>query len=287
MAEFCIKSLHSSTLPQLFRLLLSCNERSYIGVPRWSRTAALLGLYIAISTITRLVVSGNDIVNVDESSYMVGAWELLKGHLPYAGFADNKPPLIYVYYALTQLLGHGMWSVRAVTMLVTVPLTALAASAFYGHDRRGVAAALTYLVFSAAYDAGEMLAVNCELVMMLPLAWAIVLVRDESSLSQRRMLGVGVLIGIASLVKYQAVLWVPAIMAAIAVARSRSGLAALFRTAVVTAAGLLIPVAAAVTVFAAAGGIEGVLLLERYAQHRICDESDDSCRRGRRAAPPS
>ena len=63
-----------------------------------------------------------------------------------------------------------------------------------------------------------MLAVNCELVMMLPLAWAIVLVRDESSLSQRRMLGVGVLIGIASLVKYQAVLWVPVIMAAIAVA---------------------------------------------------------------------
>jgi hypothetical protein len=224
--------------------------------PAWSRTAALLGLYIAISTITRLVVSGNEIVNVDESSYMVGAWELLNGHLPYAGFADNKPPLIYVYYALTQLLGHGMWSVRVVTMLVTVPLTALAASAFYRHDRRGVASALTYLVFSAAYDAGEMLAVNCELVMMLPLAWAIVLVRDESSLSQRRMLGVGVLIGIASLVKYQAVLWVPAIMAAIAVARSRSGMAVLFRTVVVTAAGLLIPVAAAVTVFAAAGGIE-------------------------------
>ena len=223
----------------------------------WSQTATLLGLYIAISAITRLVVSGNDIVNVDESSYMVGGWELLSGHLPYAGFADNKPPLIYVYYALTQLLGHGMWSVRVVTMLVTVPLTALAASAFYRHDRRGIAAALAYLVFGAAYDAGEMLAVNCELVMMLPLAWAIVLVRDESRLSQRRTLGVGVLIGIASLVKYQAVLWVPAIMAAIVVARSRGGMAVLLRTVVVTVAGLMIPVAAAVTVFAAAGGIEG------------------------------
>ena len=57
----------------------------------------------------------------------------------------------------------------------------------------------------------------------------------------------GVLIGIASLVKYQAILWVPAIMAAIAVARTRSVLSVLFRTIVVGTAGLLIPVAAAVT----------------------------------------
>ena len=123
MAGFCLKSLHSRTLPQLFRLVFACNERPSIGVPTGPNGHSF-GLYVAISTITRLVVSGNEIVNVDESSYMVGAWELLNGHLPYAGFADNKPPLIYVYYALTQLLGHGMWSVRVVTMLVTVPLTA-------------------------------------------------------------------------------------------------------------------------------------------------------------------
>jgi hypothetical protein len=60
-------------------------------------------------------------------------------------------------------------------------------------------------------------------------------------------------------VKYQAVLWVPVIIAAIAVARSRSGFAVFFRSVVVTVAGLLIPVAATVTVFAAAGGIEGFL----------------------------
>jgi 4-amino-4-deoxy-L-arabinose transferase-like glycosyltransferase len=223
----------------------------------WTRTVTLFGLYIAISAITRAAFSGNQILNVDESSYMVGAWELLRGNLPYAGFADNKPPLIYVYYALTQLVGHGMWSVRVITMLVTVPLTALAASAFYGHDRKGVAAACAYLVFSAAYDAGEMLAVNCELVMMLPLAWAIALMRDDSSLSHRRMLGVGVLMGIAALVKYQAVLWVPVVIAALAVARARNGLRDRLGSIAVTAAGLLIPVAATVTVFAAAGGIEG------------------------------
>jgi hypothetical protein len=223
----------------------------------WSRTVALVGLYAAVSVLTRLIVTSNVIVNVDESSYMVGAWELLRGHLPYAGFADNKPPLIYVYYALAQFLGHGLWSVRLITAVVTVPLTALAASAFYRHDRRGIAAALAYLVFSASYDAGEMLAVNCELVMMLPLAWSAVLMRDERELSSRGMLQVGILVGLASLVKYQAVLWLPAIVAASVAARPRRDVKELARMVAWIGAGLLIPVAATVSVFAAAGGIEG------------------------------
>ena len=221
-----------------------------------SRTVALFGLYAAVSTLTRLIVTSNIIVNVDESSYMVGAWELLRGHLPYAGFADNKPPLIYVYYALAQLLGHGLWSVRLMTSVVTVPLTALAASAFYRHDRRGIAAAIAYLVFSASYDAGEMLAVNCELVMMLPLAWSTVLIRDEDELSRRRMLQAGILVGLASLVKYQAVLWLPAIITASVAARPRRDANALARMVACIGGGLLIPVAATVSVFAAAGGIE-------------------------------
>jgi hypothetical protein len=225
--------------------------------PTWSRALALLGLYVAASGVTRLVVSSNVIVNVDESSYMVGAWELLRGHLPYAGFADNKPPLIYVYYALTQLLGHGMWSVRLVTTFVTVPLTALAASAFYRHDRRGIVAAFAYLVFGASYDAGEVLAVNCELVMMLPLAWAVVLMRDEEDHSRGRMIGVGVLIGIAALVKYQAALWAPAAVAAVAAARPRMIGTQLINTIAFLAGGLLVPVAVTVAVFAVGGGIEG------------------------------
>ena len=139
---------------------------------------------------------------------------------------------------------------------MTVPLTALAASAFYRHDRRGIVAALAYLLFSASYDAGEMLAVNCELVMMLPLAWAIVLVRDDSGHSPGRMLWVGVLIGVAMLVKYQSVLWVPAVVAAIAVA-PRSSLKHTLAALASIAGGLLIPVAATASLFALAGGIEG------------------------------
>jgi dolichyl-phosphate-mannose-protein mannosyltransferase len=228
--------------------------------PAWPRIVALFGIYLSISVLTRLVIlNTDDIINVDESSYMVGAWELIHGHLPYAGFADNKPPLIYVYYALTQLIGHGMWVVRLVTTLVTVPLTALAVSWFYRHDRRGFAAALAYLVFSASYDAGEMLAVNCEVVMMLPLAWAVAMMRDDGELTQRRLLTVGILLGVAALVKYQAVLWIPPVVGAIWIAYRRRRWKGLTAALTPLAAGVLLPIAVTVSVFAVAGAMEGFL----------------------------
>ncbi len=225
--------------------------------PLIPRTVALAGLYALLSVATRAVALGTDIVNVDESSYMVGAWELLSGHLPYAGFADNKPPLIYVYYALTQFAGHGMWPVRLITTLITVPLTALAVSAFYRHDRRGVTGAVGYLLFSASYDAAEVLAVNCELVMMLPLAWAIVLVRSETVVTDGRSIACGFLVATAVLVKYQAVFWLPAIFIAVLVANGRRGSRVPYRTISLMTLGLLIPVVSTAAIFVWAGGIEG------------------------------
>jgi 4-amino-4-deoxy-L-arabinose transferase-like glycosyltransferase len=141
----------------------------------------------------------------------------------------------------------------------------MAASAFYRHDRRGVVAAFAYLLFSASYDAGEMLAVNCELVMMLPLAWAIVLARDDSGHSHGRMLGVGILIGLASLVKYQAVLWVPAVVVAVAFTPRGGWKDALRALAVYPTDYLVVPRALACS---ARRRHRRILLLERHAQHQ-------------------
>jgi len=58
------------------------------------RPFVCLMAFIGLSVLTRLVVSHVDVINVDEASYMVGAWELLQGRLPYTAFGDNKPPLI-------------------------------------------------------------------------------------------------------------------------------------------------------------------------------------------------
>ena len=106
---------------------------------------------------------------------------MLRGGIPYVDFADHKPPLVFAYYAAAQLFGDGMLPVRLLTVLLVVPLVAFCASAFFGHDRRGLAAGLGFLVWSAAFLGHDMLAVNCELLMLGPLALAVVVLRDESA----------------------------------------------------------------------------------------------------------
>lgn len=231
-------------------------------VSETGRQASLFALFVAISALTRLVVAHADAINVDEASYMVGASELLAGRLPYVAFGDNKPPLVYAYYAVAQLaFGGGIGSVRLLTSLVTVPLTAHAVSAFYGHDRRGIAGALLFLCYSAAYRASDMLAVNCELLMLLPLAWgAACIPSHDQAVRWRRSALAGVCLGLGVLVKYQAIFWAPACTAAILFGGSawrptRTAVGA----AVVFCVGIALPLAGTAVLFWKLGGLDDFL----------------------------
>ena len=194
-------------------------------IERLPRAVTVLAMFIAVAFLTRALFLRDDILGPDEASYFVAAREILQHKLLYTDVADNKPPLIYLYYALAQLLGaDGLFGVRLLTALLTVPLTALAASAFYQHDRRGVVAGLLFLVYGAAYFAGDMLSVNCEIVMLLPLGWALVMVREPSQArNPRAALCAGLLLGVATLVKYQAIFWLPAIGLSLVLAHRGSG----------------------------------------------------------------
>ncbi len=234
------------------------------GPPRaaLSTRALLCALYVATGGLTRLVVAGADVINVDEASYMVGASELLAGRPPYSAFGDNKPPLVYAFYAASQLLlGEGIGSVRILTSLLVVPLTAWAVSAFYAHDRRGVAGALLFLAYSASYRASDMLAVNCELLMLLPLSWALVLVSThDRALDWRQSAMGGVCLGLGVLVKYQAVFWWPACAAALlfggpAWKPSRAA----WRALVALCIGAALPLAGTVVLFWALAGLDDFL----------------------------
>jgi hypothetical protein len=229
-------------------------RRSLSRVPR---PALLLLLYVAVSFVTRAVVLGTDIVNVDEASYVVGARAILSGGLPYTAFVDNKPPLIYLYFAAAQLVGDGIFPVRLVTAAVTVPLIAFAVSAFYGHDRRGLVGALAFLVAGASYDAGNMLAVNCEIVMSLPIAWALVLCRDDETPSFVRSLSAGALFGLAILIKYQAVLALLAMVGTIVLGAPRPRWKHAGSAVAGLVAGCALPIASTALIFAALGGFEG------------------------------
>lgn len=173
----------------------------------------IFGAFVFISLLTRGLFLGIDILDIDEAAHIVGSWELMRGKLLYTDFVDNKPPLLYVYYAFAQILfGRGMLSVHLLTTLLTVPLTALAASAFYGHDRRGSVAGVVFLIYSASFFAHDMLAANAEIFMMLPGSWALVLIKtEEKARSLLFVAAAGILIGLAFLLKYQIIFWLPAI----------------------------------------------------------------------------
>jgi len=217
----------------------------------------LAAAFVGLSLLTRGLGLAIDVVDQDEAAHIVGSWELLRGGLLYTDFADNKPPLVYAYYALAQLLlGRGLLAVRLFTALVLVPLTALGVSAFHGHGRRGFVAGVLFLVYGASFLGHDMLAVHVEWIALLPTVWALVLVREEAAARRPRRAGAaGVLIGLATLARTPAALTLLAVAAAgLAPGRGRRGA---FSWASL-AAGFVLPLAATYGLFAAAGGAQGL-----------------------------
>ena len=148
----------------------------------------------------------------------------------------------------------GLIAVHLTTALVTVPATALAASAFFGHHRRGLTAALLYLVYGASFLAHDMLASNAEILLLLPSAWAVVLVRDEArARSGGRLAAAGALLGIAFLLKYQAAVWLPALGLAAVRASPPAGRSARAGRLALLVAGFAVPLAATYFWFQARG----------------------------------
>jgi hypothetical protein len=221
---------------------------------------ALFLLFVVTSLVTRGFLLSVDILDVDEAMHIVGSWELLRGKHLYIGFVDNKPPLLYLYYAFAQmLLGRGMFAVHLLSVVVTIPLTALGVSAFFGHDRRGVMAGMAFLAFGAAYLAHDMHSVNCEMLMLLPATWAVAVLADEARAKKIAWLVCsGGLLGIAALFKQQALAWFPALgLATILANRQARRTLPLALTALCL--GLALPVLATWEIFVTLGEEQALL----------------------------
>ena len=236
------------------------------------RPLALFVLFAAAAVATRLPFLRAGFLNVDEAAHLLGSWELLRGGRLYEDFADNKPPLVYLFYAAAQLLfGKGIPSVRLLGAAALLPLTALGASAFFGHGRRGVAAAFAFLLASAALLASDAHVVHCEHVMLLPLAWGLVLVRSPAAWRDpRRLFGAGALVGVAALAKQPAVVCLGALATAalLLACRGRPAGGPLRAVAVAWAAlgaGFALPLALTAALFAREGNLESaVFWIWRY-----------------------
>lgn len=217
-------------------------------------------LFVAVSLATRAPFLDVPFLDLDEAAHLVGSLVLLHGGRLYTDFADNKPPLLYVHYALAQaLLGAGLPAIRLFTAAVTLPLTAWALSAFFRHDRRGLVAGLLFLVYSAAFLAHDMHAVHSEILMLMPAAWAATLALGEGrGPTPGRGLAAGLLLGGAALFKHPALFWLPALaLPALAPRRSHPARGAAFLAAL--AAGSALPLLAAWAAFAATGGADDLV----------------------------
>ena len=223
------------------------------------RVLAALAAFVAAAVLTRWLSLVVDVLDSDEAAHVVGSWVWMEGGRLYTDFIDNKPPLLYAYYALAQLLlGKGLFAVHLFTAVVTVPLTALAASAFFGRDRRGLAAAALSLVYGSSFLAHDMLAVNAELVLLLPAAWAVALIAEERRASRPAWLvSIGILLGVATLVKTTAVFWLAAV--AWSVLRSPRTDAGRWAKLLLLGAGFGLPVLLGWAAFAATGGAHDML----------------------------
>ena len=174
------------------------------------RPLPLLLCFIVLSLLTRWLSLVVDVIDIDESAHILGAWEILRGRTLYNEFVDNKPPLLYAYYIAAQLVfGRGLVPVHLFTAVLTVPITALGVAALLGWRRLGVIGGAAYLIFSAAFLAHDMLASHAELLMVAPGVWALVLLKDERAARRPgHALGAGVLLGLAVLLKYQIATWI-------------------------------------------------------------------------------
>jgi hypothetical protein len=218
--------------------------------------ASRLAVFVVLSVLTRALFLSIPFVDLDEAAALLGSWTLMDGGTLYVDFVDNRPPLLYGLYALGQVLfGRGMPGVRWLVALVVLPLTALAASAFYRHDRRGLAAGVLYVVYEAAFLAHDMQSASAEVLMLLPLGAAVSLLSGEREARRTsRVFLAGVLTGVAVLVRQHAALWLPGLGLAVWMAgtsaRDRSGSA---RRVLALALGFATPLAAALGYFAARG----------------------------------
>ena len=218
------------------------------------RRAALLYLIFAIvSLLTRAAFLPIEIIDMDEAAHAVGSWTWIEGGSLYRDFINNKPPLLYVYYAFAQILfGKGLFAVHILTAIFVVPLTALAVAAFFDYEKRGFHAGLLYIMLSTCFLAHDMQSTNAEILMVLPGAWAIALVRNsELAGSRKRMFFAGLLFGIGSLFKYQIALGI----VAVAIACWRIGR----HTWIYQLPGFLIAPVVTLALFQLSGGLQALL----------------------------
>lgn len=179
------------------------------------------GLYVVsivlVVVLLRLPTFLYSYVNIDETDYTLAAQIILDGGLPYRDFLIYQPPLIYYIYALGFLLTGGIHLSGA--HIITILFVAGTSLSIYSivksmaNAQSGLVAGLAYAAYSALFIPQDMLATNCEVLMMFPMALAaLFLLKAGEKKSLALTFFAGIMIGLGALAKYQGgIVWAAAI----------------------------------------------------------------------------
>lgn len=175
-----------------------------------------LGRFLLIlavwACLSRLPFVFTDLLNNDEGGWWMGAKIWLSGGVPYLDFIDNKPPLIYLLYALPQLIGiHSLNFMHALSLPLICATGYLAgklamelAPVEAARRHSGVRLiALLYVGLSALGPSRQFLPLNTEHAAMLPMVWTMLYYsRARLGLNEQRNLALaGALFAIAGLLR--------------------------------------------------------------------------------------
>lgn len=203
----------------------------------------------------------------DQSLYAYAGQELMAGHAPYAAAWDQKPPGIHVVYALL----WSVWPQESVVPIADITAAGLVAMLLVVIGRRrftegvGFGAAAVFLFFAnpslVQRMSGVFVRAQCETFIALAVTCALALAATERR-TARHLIGIGVLLGCAFWLKYNAAAYSLAIVVAVFVwprdgeASWRSGLRELGWVTGVGALTVALPLAA----MAAAGALQDLYL---------------------------
>lgn len=215
------------------------------------QTSTAWGLFAA-TLCTRLVGLCRPYLSDDEAIYSVIGREIVRGARLYVDVVDHKPPGIYWIYAAAEWLAGPTWAMHLLHLLVlsVVWATAYLLSGMAGRwadakeDSQATAwaAGLLYIAFTATMMPFDALAVNAELLLLLPVVWAMArLMRERVSMLDALLAGVA--LGIALLIKFQAAVQPP--LALLAVGMGGAPLPSKIRRAALLLLGLVLPIGGA------------------------------------------
>jgi hypothetical protein len=237
-----------------------------MGQQAWLRQLVVFAGFLALTFWLRRFTYVLSSLDWDESLYLLMARSLLEGHLPYTVIYDNKPPGIYVLFALGQLaFGHSVTSVRILTCIAVAAtctgLEALGRELAPNRAWTGLLAGFLYTVYAVAIDPAS----NTELFFAPFSVVAILIVLSAlrvGAISGRKALGAGLLAGVALQIKPLALIEFAGIglwgaWTLWAERRSKAGplFGKAWKKAAAFACGLLLPTVLVVGVFVLSGSL--------------------------------